>query len=97
MPRWFCDGGVYDQHRLRRLFDAARIAPSFALENISVLTTSEVERVSFVEALAAIHAPHRAGADAERMCAALLIAHGFEFREPQPLPVAQPFGLATDT
>jgi hypothetical protein len=80
IPRWFCDGGDWDTHWLRRLFDAARTAPSFALKDVSALIDTAEQRASFIDALAGIHAPHRAGPDAERLCAAILIAHGFEVR-----------------
>lgn len=85
IPRWFCDGGDWDAHWLRRLFDAARLAPPFGLEDISILIGSLEQQASMVDALDAIPTPHRAGPDAERLCAAILIANGFEFHEPQKL------------
>lgn len=66
----WCDGGDYDRYWLKRLFDAAGLEPAFVLLDVSqVLLPDDLRR--FTEALA-VGKSHRAGADAERLCSALI-------------------------
>ncbi len=73
----YCDGGYYDGFWLERLYKAARVEPKFSLWDMSRLFL--LDRMLFRRfgaILAEGMAPHRAGADAARLCAALLRAHG---------------------
>ena len=77
----YCDGGHYDGFWLERLFKAARIEPAFALWDLARLFL--LNRTLFHRFGAILDesvAPHRAGADAARLCAALVrAAHGVSF------------------
>lgn len=78
VPRFWCDGGEYDVHWHRRLFEAARVNPAFQPWDISGLFVLDRRMHNgFAEAVAATAAPHRAGADAARICAALRCAKGY--------------------
>jgi hypothetical protein len=74
----YCDGGHYDGFWLERLFKAARIEPAFALWDLArlfLLNRTLFRRFGAILDQSA--APHRAGADAARLCAALVRAkHG---------------------
>ena len=74
----YCDGGHYDGFWLERLFKAARIEPTFALWDLArlfLLNRTLFRRFGAILDQSA--APHRAGADAARLCAALVRAeHG---------------------
>ncbi len=69
----WCDGGPYDVHWQRALFEAAGIKPSFTLGNWSGLLRSLPERCRerAMTALEEAPPPHRAGADAEQLIKAL--------------------------
>lgn len=70
--RVWCDGGTYDAHWLRTLAEAAGIEPSFELEDIATLLgTDGIAAAGYRQRLAGSRPPHRAGPDAERICAAL--------------------------
>lgn len=69
----WCDGGDYDRFWFERLCKAAPLVkPTFALRDLSELDMSLDERTSLVELLSTSTPEHRAGADAERLCRALL-------------------------
>jgi hypothetical protein len=69
----YCDGGHYDGFWLKQLYKAAGIAPAFALWDIAGLFMLERHLFrSFGAILAESVAPHRAGPDAARLCAALV-------------------------
>jgi hypothetical protein len=74
----YCDGGHYDGFWLERLLKAARIEPAFALWDLARLFL--INRTLFRRFGAILDqsaAPHRAGADAARLCTALVRAgHG---------------------
>lgn len=71
----WCDGGHYDFAWLNRLADAAGIEPTFALDDIDALVGSALKfKERFHDILRRSRAPHRAGPDAERICAALIAA-----------------------
>ncbi len=71
----WCDGGDYDQYWLDRLYGAARLVPSFTLSDITNFPfPTDEARECFDAQLKRSKAGHRAGADAERLCAALLKA-----------------------
>lgn len=73
IPIVWCDGGEYDAHWLRRLYDAARIRPTFRLCDLSLAFVLDRRRMNrYAEALGYGAPTHRAGADAERICAALI-------------------------
>lgn len=73
IPIIWCDGGEYDAHWLRRLYEAARIRPTFRLCDLSGLFVLDRRRMNrYADALGAAAPAHRAGADAERICAALI-------------------------
>jgi len=67
----WCDGRHYDVHWLRRLTDAAGIEPSFKLADVGALLGDLEQRERYIGLLKATPAPHRAGPDAARICAAL--------------------------
>ena len=71
----YCDGGHYDGFWLERLFKAAGIAPAFELWDLArlfLLNRALFRRYGTI--LDESAAPHRAGADASRLCAALVRA-----------------------
>jgi hypothetical protein len=75
----YCDGGHYDGFWLKRLFKAAAITPAFALWDIAGLFILNRHLFrSFGAVLAESDAPHRAGPDAARLCAALVKVLGGE-------------------
>ena len=68
----WCDGGHYDVHWLETLADAAGAEPKFTLGDLSaVLAANHTRRDSYLEFINRSQPPHRAGPDAERICAAL--------------------------
>ena len=68
----WCDGGAYDQHWFRRLCQASRVKSTFRLWDIGGLFVLDRRAHNrFAEALSKSEAPHRAGADAARVCGAL--------------------------
>lgn len=71
----YSDGGNYDGHWLRTLYRAAGIKPTFVMWDIAVLFVLDRSfHNRFAHYLAASDAPHRAGLDARRICAALVAA-----------------------
>jgi hypothetical protein len=75
-PVW-CDGGHYDVHWLGTLGQAAGVRHIFELRDIGTALSNDAEaRNRYLEALNRSKAPHRAGPDAERICAALVHAVG---------------------
>jgi hypothetical protein len=73
--RVWCDGGRYDSYWLHQLATTARVASCFALCDIgSAMTADPRLRKFYVEHLCRSIAPHRAGPDAKRICAALVEA-----------------------
>lgn len=71
----WCDGGHYDLRWMERLVEAAGIAPTFTLRDLSEVwaghgATAERYRTAFVKQ----HRPHRAGPDAVAICAAIVAA-----------------------
>jgi hypothetical protein len=72
----WCDGGYYDAMWLEKLYHAAGISPEFALWDMAglfVLDRPLFRRFSMI--LAESEPPHRAAADAARLCAALVEAN----------------------
>jgi len=72
----YCDGGYYDGFWIERLFKAAGIEPAFELWDLARLflhnrTLFRCYRTILEESAA----PHRAGADAARLCAATVRAN----------------------
>ncbi len=68
----WCDGGGYDRHWLATLGDAAGIQPGFELRDINAaIGVDQLSAAGYRKALGRSKAPHRAGPDAERVCAAL--------------------------
>lgn len=66
------DGGYYDAYWLRTLAAAAGVEPEFRLGDISkLLIQYPAANIAFDHALQSSKPPHRAGADAHRLCAAL--------------------------
>ena len=74
----YCDGGHYDGLWLERLFKSARVEPAFVLWDLARLfLPNRTLFRRFGAILDESSAPHRAGADAARLCAALVRAdHG---------------------
>lgn len=71
----WCDGGHYDVYWLAKLAEAACVTPHFALRDIAAVLGDDPQmRERYREQLAQSIAPHRAGPDAKRICAALLAA-----------------------
>lgn len=69
----WCDGGQYDGHWLRTLYQAAGLKPSYALWDIAAMFIMDRRKHNrFAEILAKTEAPHRAGSDAFRLCEALV-------------------------
>jgi len=68
----WCDGGHYDAHWLQTLARAAECQLHFALCDIGAAIRADRLRGRYLEALNRSVAPHRAGPDAERICAALI-------------------------
>lgn len=72
----WCDGADYDAYWLGKLFEAARVKPTFRLNDVSALSGRDGGFARHLQrALLASRPPHRAGQDAERICAALLAAY----------------------
>lgn len=69
----WCDGGGYDAHWLRALFQAGGLKPGFVLGNWHALLRSlpDVSREHAMAVLEAVPPRHRAGADAEQLMHAL--------------------------
>lgn len=68
----FCDGGRYDAHWLQTLAAAAGVQPEFELGDIGQLLEEHLKvSHAYHVALQRSAAPHRAGPDAHRICAAL--------------------------
>jgi len=73
----YCDGGHYDGFWLEQLYKAAGITPTFQLWDMTRLFILDRHLFRrFGTLLAESDAPHRAGADAARLCAALVKAMG---------------------
>lgn len=69
----FCDGGHCDAYWLRTLSAAAGVEPEFALGDIGeLLAQHPAVRQAYRAALQRSTAPHRAGPNAHRICAALV-------------------------
>lgn len=68
----WCDGGHYDAYWLQTLAAAAGVEPEFELGDIDQLLVQYPEAKSaYDRALQGSMPPHRAGADAHRLCSAL--------------------------
>ncbi|MFS8037139.1 hypothetical protein ACI7BZ_09280 [Xanthobacter sp. AM11] len=69
----WCDGGGYDAHWLRALFQAGGLKPGFVLGNWHALLRSlpDASRERAMAVLEAATPRHRAGADAEQLMHAL--------------------------
>ena len=73
----WCDGGRYDGHWQTKLFEAASLKPAYELWDISGLFSLDRSlRDRFGYFMAQSAAEHRAGEDALRISAALLLAAG---------------------
>jgi hypothetical protein len=71
----WCDGGHYAACWLRTLAEAAGVEPAFSLADISTLFKPvSAQHQRYVGDLNVTKAPHRAGPDAARIGAALLVA-----------------------
>jgi hypothetical protein len=71
----YCDGGFYDGMWFEKLYQAAGIIPSFALRDMSRLFLRDRPLFDrFGVALRESEPPHRAAADATRLCLALMRA-----------------------
>jgi len=69
----WCDGGQYDAHWLATLSVVANIEPKFFLRDLRVIFDADPDfEQRYRDILDRSKAPHRAGLDAERICAALI-------------------------
>lgn len=72
----WCDGGHYDKAWLEALSQAADLAPSFELRDLSTDWRCAAQlRECFMQLLASTRAPHRADQDAARVLKALCQLH----------------------
>lgn len=68
----WCDGGDYDRHWLATLSSAAGVQPSFELRDIKAgFGSDQLFTSRYRDVISRSVPPHRAGPDAERICAAL--------------------------
>ena len=73
IPLVWCDGGEYDSHWLRRLFDGAWMRPTVRLCDLSLAFVLDRRRANrYAEAIGDAILAHRAAADAKRICSALI-------------------------
>lgn len=69
----WCDGGEHDAYWLKRLYEAAGLTHDFRLYDISqMLGARTKQKNTYDVALAKTVAPHRAAADADRICRAIM-------------------------